>query len=342
MNRAEGAPGPAGRLEALWYGRSALALLLLPLAALFGLGAALRRLAFRQRWADSHRLPVPVLVVGNLTVGGTGKTPVTAWLAAVCQQAGHRPGIVSRGYGGHPAPAPRLVTATDDAADVGDEPLMLRRETGLPVCVHPDRVAAARRLVAEGVTVVIADDGLQHYRLQRDVEFAVVDATRGLGNGWLLPAGPLREPRSRLASVDFVLLTGATGERSGTGYPVGYRLAGLRALDGSARCALAVLAGRPVRALAGIGNPGRFHAQLAAAGLQVTPIPVPDHGRVDLAALARASDEPIIMTAKDAVKYRPVNGGCPVWVAELALDVPASLTAAVRDRLAALTTQERA
>ncbi len=318
MNQAEASRG----LEAVWYGRSPVAWLLAPFAGLFWLGTTVRRRAYRSGWLQSQRLPVPVLVVGNLTVGGTGKTPVTAWLAALCVQSGFHPGIVSRGYGGRPSPEPRLVSPDDDAGDVGDEPLLLRRQTGVPVCVHPDRVAAGRRLVAAGVNVVIADDGLQHYRLQRDLEIAVLDGQRRLGNGFLLPAGPLREPASRLADVDLVLVNG--GPAGAGEFAIGSAISGLHSLDGHSQCALRDLRRQSVRMLAGIGNPGRFRAELAAAGLVVEAVPVPDHGRVDLEALCRASAVPIVMTEKDAVKYRPV-GGCPVWVAAVDFQVPAAV-----------------
>lgn len=333
MTQPESAPRLDGWLQALWYGRSPLAWLLLPLAGLFGLVAGLRRLAYRSGLLRVHRLPVPVIVVGNVTAGGSGKTPVAGWLVGLCREAGLRPGIVSRGYGGRPSPAPRLVHADDDAADVGDEPLLLSRQTGVPVCVHPDRVAAGRRLVAEGVNVIIADDGLQHYRLHRDLEIAVVDGERRLGNGFLLPAGPLREGASRLRTVDLVLVNGG---RAGEGeYGLQSRISGLRSLDGGQRVTLESLRGQRVRAVAGIGNPGRFHAQLAAAGLQVEALPVPDHGRVDLAALARDSGAPIVMTEKDAVKYRPV-GGCPVWVATLEVSVAPDVGARILERLRVL------
>ncbi len=334
MTSPEPAPGLDRRLQALWYGRSPLAWLLLPFAAVFGLVTGFRRLAYRAGWFAVHRLPVPVVVVGNITVGGTGKTPVTAWLAGLLLEAGLRPGIVSRGYGGRPSPVPRLVSAEDDAADVGDEPLLLHRQTGVPVCVHADRVAAGRRLLEERVNVVIADDGLQHYRLHRDLEIAVLDGERRLGNGLLLPAGPLREGAARLRTVDLVLVNGA---HAGEGeFSLQSRIGRLRALDGSVHCALDVLRGQAVRAVAGIGNPGRFHAQLAAAGLQVEAVPVPDHGRVDLDALARSSSLPIVMTEKDAVKYRPVHGGCPVWVAALQLDVPEAAGTQILGRLRGL------
>lgn len=329
MMQTEAARG----LEALWYGGSPFAWLLAPFSGLFWLGSAGRRRAYRAGWLRSHRLPVPVLVVGNLTVGGTGKTPVAAWLAGLCVRSGFKPGIVSRGYGGRPSPEPRLVSPDDDASDVGDEPLLLRRQTGVPVCVHPDRVAAGRRLLAEGVDVLIADDGLQHYRLQRDLEIVVLDGRRRFGNGMLLPAGPLREPASRLRGVDLVLVNG--GPAQGGEFAVRSGISGLRALDGSSHCALEALRGHAVRMLAGIGNPGRFAAELAAAGLVVEAVPVPDHGRADLAALCRASRVPIIMTEKDAVKYAPVPG-CPVWVATVDFEVPEAVGERVLECLRAI------
>ena len=186
------------------------------------------------------------------------------------------------------------------------------------MCVHRDRVAAGARLVAEGVTIVIADDGLQHYRLHRDLEIAVVDGERRLGNGFLLPAGPLREPAGRLAQADLVLVHGGT-PREGE-FRLQATISGLRSLDGGTRCALGALRGQRVRTIAGIGNPARFEGQLSAAGLEVDVLPVADHGRVDLAELCRRSAVPIVMTEKDAVKYAAVDG-CAVWVAELAVTV---------------------
>lgn len=312
-------PDPARLLSALWYGRSPVAWLLLPLAALFSLGVAMRRFAFRAGWLAVQRIPVPVIVVGNLTVGGTGKTPVVEWLAKLCLEAGYRPGIVSRGYGGRQQAAPRLVTAGDRAEDVGDEPLLLHRRTGLPVSVCPDRVAAARQLVAAGVDLVIADDGLQHYRLARDLEIAIVDGDRRLGNGWLLPAGPLREPASRLRDVDLVLIRDGQPEERERSFTTG--IGGLRELNGEARTPLAALQGKRVRVIAGIGNPGRFHQQLASAGLDIVPVPVPDHGAISPAMLCANDGSPVVMTEKDAVKY-PGSYPCPVWVAELRLAMP--------------------
>lgn len=327
-------------VEALWYGRSpwsmACAVLLLPLAAAYGLVTAGRRWAYRSGVFRVQRLTVPVILVGNLTAGGTGKTPVVGWLVRLCLRAGLKPGIVSRGYGSRPSPEPRLVNADDDAADVGDEPLLLCRQTGVPVCVHADRVAAGRRLLAEGVNVIIGDDGLQHYRLHRNVEIAVVDGERRLGNGWLLPAGPLRESAARLRTVNIVLVNGGpAGEGE---HELKYRISSLQSLAGDRQVPLGSFRGQRVRVIAGIGNPARFHAQLAAAGLDIEIIPVPDHGRVDLEAMAANGTAPIVMTEKDAVKYRPVSG-CDVWVAILVVEVPPAVGAQLLGRLQAPVSQ---
>ncbi|HJX57889.1 MAG TPA: tetraacyldisaccharide 4'-kinase, partial [Thiobacillus sp.] len=193
-------------LQHLWARTGVLTLLLSPLAALFAAVSGLRRLAYRRGWLTAISVGVPVIIVGNLTAGGSGKTPLTIWLVNWLRAQGYRPGVVSRGYGGA---ARGCVDVQPDSnpAEVGDEPLLIRVKTSAPVVVGRDRVAAARSLLARhpGVDVIVSDDGLQHYRLQRDLELVVIDAATGLGNGWPLPAGPLREPRSRLRSVDAVI-----------------------------------------------------------------------------------------------------------------------------------------
>lgn len=319
--------------EALWQGRSPASLLLLPLSWLFGFAVSLRRWYWLAGPGRPRRLGVPVIVVGNITVGGTGKTPVVDWLAGVCRAAGFAPGIVSRGYGGRKRSTPHLVQPDDDALEVGDEPLLLRRRTGVPVCICPDRVAAGERLLAEGVDLVIADDGLQHYRLARDIEFAVVDGARGFGNGLLLPAGPLREPLDRLARVDAVLQNGGEAAPGRTAFQA--RLVAAVALGGSERRSLESFRGQRVRALAGIGNPQRFHAQLAAAGIEVVPVPAADHQRVSLERLFRDEDTPVFMTEKDAVKYRPMPG-CALWVVPMEIDMPAAFREFLLARLKGL------
>ncbi len=302
-------------LTRLWYRRALTPALwpLLPLAALFGGLGALRRALYRRGWRRSYRLPVPVIVVGNLTVGGSGKTPLVLWLVEQLRAAGWHPGVVSRGYGGD-ASGVCAVNADSPASGVGDEPLLLARRSGVPVFVGRDRVASGRALLAAhpGGNDIVSDDGLQHYRLQRSVEVAVFDA-RGAGNGRLLPAGPLREPLRRLASVDAVVWNsaGAVGSMhrslgTAPGVPrFAMRLRGERfyALDDAQRvCTAADLRGKRLYALAGIGDPARFFAQLAALGLDFEAHPFADHHRYSAADLAFATDGVLLMTEKDAVK----------------------------------------
>jgi len=196
-------------VERLWYEQSVIGWMLWPFALIFRVLVAIRVQAYRSGLFRRERVTVPVIVVGNITVGGTGKTPVVAWLANRLSDAGRKPGIVSRGYGAAAGSQPIIVTASSQFRDVGDEPVVLARQTGVPICIDADRVAAARRLITEaGVDVIISDDGLQHYKMIRDFEIAVLDGDRVLGNGHLLPAGPLREPPGRLDEVDIVMVNG--------------------------------------------------------------------------------------------------------------------------------------
>jgi tetraacyldisaccharide 4'-kinase len=285
-----------------WYRRGALAWLLWPASLAFGLVAALRRLAYRLRLARVHRAGVPVIVVGNLTVGGSGKTPLVLWIAEFLKAGGWRPGIVSRGYGGA-VREPRAVTIASEPAEVGDEPVLLARRSGCPVWVAPDRAAAslALRLQHPECDVIVLDDGLQHYALARDIEIAVVDA-RGFGNGFLLPAGPLREPRWRLRSVDAVVAHGVAGVE---GYAM--RLEGsdlVRLTDARELRPAKSFAGQKVHAVAGIGDPNRFFLHLAKLGPKVAPHPFPDHHPFAAADLEFGDDAPVVMTEKDAVKCK--------------------------------------
>ncbi len=202
-------------LHRAWYGGHGWYRVLLPLSGLYWLLSALRRFLYRAGLLPTRRANVPVVVIGNITAGGTGKTPVTVWLATALAERGFAPGIVSRGYGGSQSGASMRVDARSDPAVVGDEPVLIAMRTGRPVVVDADRVRGAAMLVQDGADLVIADDGLQHYALARDYEICVVDGARGLGNGMLLPAGPLREPVSRIAEVDQVLVNGRLREQHG-------------------------------------------------------------------------------------------------------------------------------
>lgn len=293
-------------LARLWARTGVLTLLLLPLAALFSLVAGARRLAYRRGWLASVAVGVPVVVVGNITAGGSGKTPLTIWLVEHLRARGLRPGVVSRGYGGSARGCVEVGPASD-AATVGDEPLLVQRRTGAPVVVGRDRVAAVRTLLARhpGVDVVVSDDGLQHYRLRRDLELAVVDAAVGLGNGWPLPAGPLREPARRLRTVDAVLRV-VRGEADGRPLEVAsWRVdtrpgRAWRLLDPGESRALAELPGHDWLAVAGIGRPQGFFDMLARAGLRFSARAYPDHHLFRPGELP--AGRPVLMTEKDAVK----------------------------------------
>jgi tetraacyldisaccharide 4'-kinase len=271
----------------------------------------LRRLAYAMRLARSHRAGVPVIVVGNLSVGGSGKTPLVMWIAEHLHARGLSPAIVSRGYGGA-AEAPREATIASDPLEVGDEPMLLARRSGCPVWVGPDRVAviAALRAQHPDCNVLILDDGLQHYRLARDIEIAVVDA-RGFGNGLLLPAGPLREPPSRLRSVHAVVahdIEKAGLQRyAGTKPLFAMTLQGEeahRATDARERRSLRKFAGQRVHAVAGIGDPARFFRYLERFGVQPVAHPFPDHHPFAAEDLEFGDEDPVLMTEKDAVKCK--------------------------------------
>ena len=304
-----------------WYRRGAIAWLLWPISLLFGIAVGVRRLAYALRLLKSAHPGIPVIVVGNLTVGGSGKTPLVIWLAEFLKSKGWTPGIVSRGYGVR-VEAPRAATVASEAREVGDEPILLARRSGCPVWIGPDRVEVARALRAQHpeVNVLVLDDGLQHYRLRRDLEIALLDA-RGLGNGFLLPAGPLREPGLRLRSVDAVVANGLAVKQDFTMLLDGDTLH--RMTDARERAPLKAFAGQKVHAVAGIGDPNRFFVDLARAGLRVLPHPFPDHHRFAPGDLEFGDDAPVVLTEKDAVKLR--GAARPNW---WVLPVTAQLEAA--------------
>ena len=282
--------------------------LLWPASLLFRFLVFFRKIFYELRILRSVHPGIPVVVVGNLTAGGSGKTPLVLWIAELLKSKGWTPGIVSRGYGGS-ADTPRAATIASAAAEVGDEPIILARRSGCPVWIGADRprVAAALRAANPDVDVLLLDDGLQHYALRRDLEIAVVDA-RGFGNGGFLPAGPLREPPSRLKSVDAVVSHGAPVR----GY--GMKLEGdllHRMTDSSERRLAAAFAGKKAHAVAGIGDPNRFFLQLAAFGIKLVPHPFPDHHPFTPRDLEFGDELPVLLTEKDAVKLR--HAARPDW-----------------------------
>lgn len=304
-----------GWLQRVWYGSAHGGWLLLPLSWLFAVLARLRRILYRSGLLNASRLAIPVVVVGNITVGGTGKTPLVLWLADQLRQRGLKVGIASRGYAGVPGRAARIVRIDDDPSRVGDEPLLMARRGVGPVAVCARRSDAARRLAEEGVDLVLCDDGLQHYALGRELEIAVIDGQRRFGNGRLLPAGPLREPVSRLLSVDWRICHG--GEPAAGEIRMWLEGTMLRRLDGSRARDVSEFRGRRCHAVAAIGDPRRFFSMLTDAGIDVIPHPLRDHAIPQLSVLGIAAAEPVIMTEKDAVKcpdgerfdawYLPVN-----------------------------------
>jgi tetraacyldisaccharide 4'-kinase len=302
----------ANRLAAAWYGDAPPPAWARATESLYRAAVRLRRGAYRRGWLPSGHPGRPVVVVGNLTAGGAGKTPLVIWLLRSLAERGYSPAAVSRGYGGAEPRSPHRVEAGDDPAYCGDEPLMIAADTGLPVWVCRDRLAAARAAVAAGANLVIADDGLQHYRLRRDFEIAVVDGERGLGNGRCLPAGPLREPAARLAEVDLVVCNG-TGRCPEGALVMELAPAEAARLDGSERTPLAQFAPGPVHAIAGIGHPERFFRLLERHDIELIRHPLPDHGRVPLELLSPADGRPVLMTAKDAARCARVPAAARAW-----------------------------
>ncbi len=319
----------ADLMEAIWYRDHPLGLALAPLSWLYGGFVLLRRAAYRTGLRRMSRCSRPVVVVGNLTVGGTGKTPLVVWLVECLRRQGYRPGIVTRGYRGEAREWPQEVCAGSDPRAVGDEPVLLARRSGCPVMAGPDRYGAARDLVERhGCDVIVSDDGLQHLALHRDIEIAVIDAARRFGNGRLLPAGPMREPLARLASVDLVVENGGgdgapefPGASIRACYPMRVRALPLCSLAGDRRLAPAGWSGRTVHAVAGIAHPERFFATLEALGLRVIPHPYPDHHRFAPGEITFGDGLPVIMTEKDAVKCRGFAASGH-WYLPIAAELP--------------------
>lgn len=315
-------------LDQYWYSQNPVAWLLLPLSWLFRAVAFVRRILYRAGIFASTRLPVPVIVVGNISVGGTGKTPLLIALCELLKSEGYHPGIVSRGYGVHLS-GEVLLTADSTASEVGDEPLLIARRTNCPVVVGRDRPAAAKLLLdKQDCNIILSDDGLQHYALQRDIEIAVVDAARLHGNGFCLPAGPLREPVSRLDSVDFVVYNG----KSNAAYQFDLEFQTARNVATGAIAELQSFAGQKVHAVAGIGHPQRFFNQLEIQGLDISPHAYPDHHEYMLNDLNYGDTSPVLVTEKDAVKCARLNLDT-LWAVPVAAKLSKSLVDDFLDRV---------
>jgi tetraacyldisaccharide 4'-kinase len=289
-------------LERLWYGQHPLSVFLAPAGWLYGNFIRLRGAAYSAGILPKRRVEVPVIVVGNITVGGTGKTPLIIWLAGLLRQQGHRPGIISRGYGADTGKRPQQVRMDSNPYLVGDEPVLIAQRTGCPVAVSPHRYTAAKELLEHtDCDVLLCDDGLQHLSMDRDLEIAVIDGDRRFGNGRCLPSGPLREPPARLSSVDIIVSSGPAGRNE---FPMEYVYEDLCSVATGRRTAITAFRTTTVHAVSGIGNPARFHTYLRSQDIRIIKHNYPDHHRFTAADLRFNDDLPIVMTEKDAVKCR--------------------------------------
>ena len=300
------------RILRAWYAGHPLLTLLRPLECLYRRVVERKRARFVAGEGEIYRPPVPLVVVGNITVGGTGKTPLILWLIEHCQRNGLRVGVVSRGYGATPPQLPWRVSAEQSATQAGDEPLLIVQRTGVPLMIDPDRSRAVKALLAsESLDLILSDDGLQHYRLARDLELVLIDNARGLGNGRCLPAGPLREPKERLQSVDAVLYNGAVSDPQG-GFAFALQPTALVNLLSGERKALDFFpAQQALHAVAGIGNPQRFFTTLETLHWRPIAHAFADHAPYSADILNFSPALPVVMTEKDAVKCR--DFASPDW-----------------------------
>lgn len=321
----------AARLQQVWYGTDPPPLALRALVPIWRGLRALHRAPFRLGWRAPLRFAQPLIVVGNLVVGGSGKTPLVIALVEALRARGFAPGVLSRGYGGRVREA-TLLDAAAQPGEVGDEPCLIRQRTGVPVAVGPNRAASAALLAGQGVDVLVADDGLQNPAIRGDVEICVIDGERRFGNGWLLPAGPLREPLDRLRNVDFCVANGGTAEPD----EVPMRLAGdsAVALGDDAALPLSAFAGQRVHAVAGIGHPPRFFASLRVHGIEIIEHAFADHHAFRAADLAFGDDLPVLMTEKDAIKCRAF-AQARHWFVPVRAELPAGFLDEVAQMLSA-------
>jgi tetraacyldisaccharide 4'-kinase len=334
----------ANWLQRQWVTYTFWHVFLLPLSWFFASVVYLRRLLYKKEWLKSEKLPVPVVMVGNINVGGTGKTPLVIWLADQLQLAGYKPGIISRGYAGRVRDVEE-VFFDSNPEQVGDEPVLIARRTACPLFVSANRVLAGQSLLKAHpeCNVIISDDGLQHYRLQRDVEIAVFDSTKGFGNQLLLPAGPLREPISRLISTDALVSNGRFSDVQQVAELNGFDISEMNLqsqsffnlTDRNVQVDIAYFFGKKVVAIAGIGNPDRFFKQLTKTGLSFTGKAFPDHYVYTLDDLSSLQADVILMTEKDAVKCEKFAVKS-FWVMPVNAEITGDLMGPVLKKLDAL------
>lgn len=307
-------------LNEVWYKDHFVGTWLMPFSFIFTDVVKFRRWMYKKGYKTVEKLPVPVIIVGNITLGGTGKTPLVIYLAQQLKEQGYKPGVISRGYGGQSEAWPLKVTADSDALQVGDEPLLIAQQVGCPVAVGPVRADAARLLLEnEACDVIISDDGLQHYALYRDIEIVVIDGIRRFGNNFCLPSGPLREPQERIQEVDFVICNGGEAEEN----EIPMQLEGAYAINMQTqeRKALIEFKDLSCHAMAGIGNPQRFFNLLKQYRLDCETHSFPDHYAYTAKDIRYKDAEAILMTEKDAVK-------CRVFASEQHWFVPVQATVA--------------
>ena len=315
----------------IWYDKNVWQMLLVPLTVIYKTIVWCRRAAFKNGLIKVYRPPVPVVVVGNISVGGTGKTPLCIWLARKLLSYGYKPGIICSGYGGKTDFWPQQVRPDSDWVVVGDEAILIARQVdGMPVAVGPSRVDSIEALLAmHEIDIVISDDGLQHYSLDRDIEIAVIDGVRRLGNGRCLPSGPLREPHRRLQDVDMIVCKGIAGRGE---YPMKFTAHFLKSVTNPGeQIGVSEFATRTVHAVAGIGNPESFFALLRGLGFELHEHEFPDHYALTSDDLSFDDDLPVIMTEKDAVKCESFKDK-DIWY----LPVDAELSDIFEGRLKAL------
>ncbi len=294
------------RLDHYWSSINFISLLLLPLSFLFFLLSQLRKYLYHSGFYSSYQSPVPVIIIGNITVGGTGKTPLIIELVKQLQARGKKPGVISRGYGGKANSWPRIVNAQTDASQVGDEPQLIYQHTLCPIVVGPDRKADIELLLQQfDCDVILSDDGMQHYALQRNFEICIVDASRKYGNGFFIPAGPLRESLSRLEQVDLVLLNGGLNDE--LSFEMQPKKCIPVASNNLSEVDLKKFSGETVHAIAGIGNPQRFFSMLEVNGVNVIPHAYQDHHYYQLSDLLFEDNLNVLMTEKDAIKCRELK-----------------------------------
>lgn len=314
-----------------WYQAHPVRWFLLPLSLLYRLIAGMRQFAYQRDWLTRHKMPVPVIVVGNISVGGTGKTPFVLWLCEQLRQAGYQPGVISRGYVGKAEHYPLDVTANTPVASAGDEPVLIARRGQCPVVVDPNRSRAAVHLLSEyHCDVIISDDGLQHYALQRDIEICLVDSQRRFGNKLCLPAGPLREPMARLQQVDFVVYN---GEAASQQYQMQLHARHwVNLAQPEQQLPLNAFAEQEVHAVAAIGHPQRFFDTVCEHGAIVHPHPFADHHAFTASDLVFADALPVLMTEKDAVKCQSFAKP-NYWYLPVSADIDDSLAHAILNQL---------